>query len=62
MSAEKGFLGDLLGFGGIAQHAQGHAEDPVLMRGDQLLEGPRVARSEPLEERRCIGSISFPHS
>src|SRR5215467_16288987 len=38
--AEKGFLGDLLALGGIAEHAQGHAEDPVLMRGDQLLEGP----------------------
>ena len=47
---------------GIAQHAQGHAEDPVLMRGDQCLEGPRVTRPEPLEELRGIGSISFPHS
>jgi hypothetical protein len=32
------------------------------MRGDQLLESPRVARAEPLEELRGIGSISFPHS
>jgi hypothetical protein len=62
MSAEKGFLSDLLGFGGIAEHAKGHPEDPVLVRGDQLLESPRVARAEPLEELRGIGSISFPHS
>jgi hypothetical protein len=62
MSAEKGFLGDLLGLGGITEHAQGHPEDPVLVRGDQLLEGPRVARAEPIEELRGIGSISFPHS
>jgi hypothetical protein len=31
------------------------------MGGHELLEGPRVARSQPFEKIRSIGGISFPH-
>ena len=58
---EKRLLRDLLGLGRAAEHAKGHAEDAVLMGGDELLEGPRVARPQPVEQFRGIGSISFPH-
>jgi len=30
--------------------------------GHELLEGPRVARSQPFEKIRSIDGISFPHS
>jgi hypothetical protein len=62
MCAEERFLGSLLGFGRAAEHAQGHTKDTVLMGGHELLEGPRVTRSQPLEKIRSIGGISFPHS
>ena len=59
--AEEGFLRHLFGFGRAAEHAQGHAEHAVLVGGDELFEGPRVARPQPVEEFRGIGGISFPH-
>ena len=59
--AEEGFLRHLFGLGRAAEHAQGHAEDAVLVGGDELFEGPRVARPQPVQEFRIIGSISFPH-
>ena len=62
MGAEEGFLRHLFGLGRAAEHAQGHAEDAVLMGGDELLEGLRVARPQPFEEYRGIGGISFPHT
>ena len=58
---EKGLLGDLLGLGRAAEHAQRHAKDAVLVGSDELLKGPRVARSQPVEQFRGIGSISFSH-
>lgn len=61
MRAEAGFQRDLFGLGGAAQHAEGHAEDAALVGGDELLECPRVASPQPVEEFRSIGGISFPH-
>lgn len=58
---EKGLLGDFLRFRRAAEHAQRHAEDAVLMGSDELLKGPRVARPQPVEQFRGIGSISFSH-
>ena len=62
MGAEERFLGGLFRFGRAAEHAQGDPEDAVLMGDHELLEGPRVARSQPFEKIRSIGGISFPHS
>ena len=42
MDPEENLLGDLLGLAPIAQHPQGHSEDPVLVGDHQLLEGSRV--------------------
>src|SRR5437667_51020 len=42
MDPEENLLGDLLGLAPIAQHRQGHSEDPVLVGDHQLLEGSRV--------------------
>jgi len=50
MGPQKRLLRDLLGFGSASEHAESHAEDAVLMRGDELLEGLRVARPQPFEE------------
>ena len=61
MRAEKGFLRNLLGLGGVPQHAQSHAEHAVLVRGHELFEGARLARAQPIEESGRIGTISFPH-
>ncbi len=58
---KKGLLGDFLRFRRAAEHAQRHAEDAVLVGGDELLKGPRVARPQPVEQFRGIGSISFSH-
>ena len=59
--AEEGFLRHLFGLGRAAEHAQGHAEDAVLMGGDELFKGPHVARPQPVEQFRRIGGISFSH-
>jgi hypothetical protein len=61
MRTEEGFLRHLFGLGRTAEHAQGHAEDTVLMGGDELFKGPRVARPQPVEQFLAIGSISFSH-
>ncbi len=61
MRAEEGFLRHLFGLGRAAEHAQGHAEDAVLMGGDELFKGPHVARAQPVEQFRRIGGISFSH-
>jgi hypothetical protein len=34
----------------------------VLMGGNELFKGPRVARPQPVKQFRGIGSISFPHA
>ena len=43
VSPEEHLLGDLLGLGGVAQHADGDPEHAVLMGANQLLEGLRLA-------------------
>jgi hypothetical protein len=48
--AQERLLSDLLGFGARAQHAERDAEDPVLVRGHQLLECPPVAGAQPGEQ------------
>jgi hypothetical protein len=58
---EKGLLGDLFRFGCAAQHPQRHTEYAVLVGSDELLKGLRVARPQPVEQFRGIGSISFSH-
>jgi hypothetical protein len=62
VSTEERLLRDFFGFGRAAQHAQGDAEDAMLVSGHELLEGPRVARPQTFEKCRDIGGISFPHS
>ena len=61
MRAQKGFLGDLLGLGGIAEHPERHAEDAVLIRPDELLERAVVAGPEPIEKPRGLGIIVSLH-
>ena len=61
MRAEEGFLRDLFGLGRATEDAEGHAEDAVLVGGDELLERPCVPRQRLVEEFRSIGGISFPH-
>ena len=62
MSPHESLLSHLLGFGGIAQHSEGDAEDAMLMEGDELLEGTDVSGSQPREELRGVGGLSLSHS
>jgi len=54
MDPEEHLLGDLLGLAPIAQHPQGHSEDPVLVGDHQLLEGSRVTPPQPVHQVRVI--------
>ena len=53
MDAKKHLLSDLFGLGRVAQHPVGEAEDPVLIRDHQFLEGPGIARPQPIQQT-CI--------
>jgi hypothetical protein len=59
--AKEGFLRDLLGLGGAPQHAEGHAEDAMLVADDQFLEGARLPGSKPVEQPRRIAGRSLTH-
>ena len=61
MSAQEGFLGDLLRLGRIAKHPERHAEDAVLIRPDELFERAIVAGPEPIEKARGLGIIVSLH-
>jgi hypothetical protein len=61
MRAQKGFLGDLLRLGGIAEHPERHAEDAVLIRPDELFERAIVAGPEPIEKAHGRGIIVSLH-
>ena len=43
-------LGDVLGVGVVAGQLEGQAVDPLLVRLDELAEGPGFAPSEPLRQ------------
>ena len=62
MSPHESLLGHLLGFGRVAQHPEGHAEDAMLMEGDELLESASVSGPQPREELRGVGDVSLSHS
>ena len=62
VSPHESLLGHLLGFGGVAQHPEGDAEDAMLMEGDELLEGTGVSGPQPREELRGVGGVSLSHS
>ena len=61
MSAQEGFLGDLLRLSGIAEHPERHAEHTVLIRPDELFERAIVAGAEPIEKARGLGVIVSLH-
>ena len=61
MSAQEGFLGDLLRLGRIAEHPERHAEDPMLVGPDELFERAVVAGPEPVEKTRGVGMIVSLH-
>jgi hypothetical protein len=58
---EEDLLGHLLGLGAVAEHPHRHPEDPVLVEAYQLLEGPRLAGPQPLDEPRVVPGGRLTH-
>jgi len=56
---QEHLLGELFGFGPVAEHAERHAEDAVLVSDHQVLEGSRVAAPEPVHQGGIITGPPF---
>ena len=61
MGPEEDLLRHLLGLRPVAEHAERYAEDPMLIRPDQLLKRQRLPCPEPREERRRVGGVLLTH-
>jgi hypothetical protein len=58
---EEGLLGDVLGLGGVPQHAEREPIDAVLLGTDELLERRAVARAEPVDELSRVARRRLSH-
>src|SRR5207245_11642939 len=58
---QEHLLRDLLGLGATAEHAQRHAEHPMLVGGHQLFERARLTGPQAFEETGRIGAEGLAH-